>query len=199
MPIPFIVGAVALIAGAAGMGSGIRGGIKMKDANDTMKIAQERHNKNIDRFKNQNKKTTADMDNVGNLELNILSNFKEFQDVFEKIKNRPEFKEYKREGVNLPKYDGEKLKKVSAEAAMLMAAISGAAAGTAGGFAAAGTGTVATTISLSTMALGGGAVAAGGGGAALGTAAWRRHVGNRTFGRRNDFQFHRLKALGQSR
>ena len=189
MPIPFILGAAALIAGAAGVGSGIRGGMKMKDANDTMKIAQERHNKNIDRFKNQNKKTTADMDNVGKLEINILSNFKEFQNVFEKIQNRPEFKEYKREGINLPKYDGEKLKEVSVGAGVLMGGIGGAAAGTAGGFAAAGAttaavmalGTASTGTAIASLsgvaatnatlaALGGGAIAAGGGGMALGSA-----------------------------
>ncbi len=191
MPIPFILGAAAFIAGAAGVGSGIRGGIKMKDANDTMKIAQERHNKNIDRFKKQNKKTTTDMDNVGRLELNILSDFKEFQDVFEKIKNRPEFKEYKKEGINLPKYDGEKLKEVSIGAGVLMGGIGGAAAGTAGGFAAAGAtttavmalGTASTGTAIASLSgaaatnatlalLGGGAVgsSATAGGMALGSA-----------------------------
>ena len=40
MPIPFIIGGIAAIAGVAGVGSGIHGGVKMKEANDTMKSAQ---------------------------------------------------------------------------------------------------------------------------------------------------------------
>ena len=40
MPLPFIIGAAAAIAGAAGIGSGIHGGIKMKEAKDTMEVAK---------------------------------------------------------------------------------------------------------------------------------------------------------------
>ena len=39
MPLPFILGAAAAIAAVGGVGSGIHGAVKMKDANDTMKAA----------------------------------------------------------------------------------------------------------------------------------------------------------------
>ena len=35
MPLPLILGAAAAVAGAAGVGSAIHGGVKMKKANDT--------------------------------------------------------------------------------------------------------------------------------------------------------------------
>ena len=41
MPLPLILGAAAAVAGAAGVGSAIHGGVKMKKANDTMKQTQE--------------------------------------------------------------------------------------------------------------------------------------------------------------
>ena len=50
MPLPFILGAVAAIAGVTGVGAGIHGAAKMADANDTIKQANERHERNIARF-----------------------------------------------------------------------------------------------------------------------------------------------------
>lgn len=188
MPLPLILGIGAAIAGAAGVGAGVRGAAKMKDANDTMKSAQARHNRNIARFEEQNKKTTSDMDNLGKLELEILHSFGRFSDIFEEIKNRPVFHEFSKDGVTLPKYDPEKLKEVSVGAGVLLGGLGGAAMGTAGGFAAAGAttaavmalGTASTGAAISSLAgaaatnatlaaLGGGAIAAGGGGIALGT------------------------------
>ena len=37
MPIPFILGGLAAVAGVAGVVNGVKGASKMKDANDTMK------------------------------------------------------------------------------------------------------------------------------------------------------------------
>lgn len=188
MPIPFILGAAAAIAGAVGVGTGIHGAVKMKDAKDTMEVADYRHKKNLARFEEQSKTTNHDMDELGTLELNILKSFQEFSDVFEKIKNKPEFKAYERNDVKIPKYDGEQLKEVSVGAGVLLGGLGGATAGTAGGFAAAGAayaavmalGTASTGTAIASLsgaaatnatlaALGGGALAAGGGGIALGT------------------------------
>ena len=41
MPLPFIIGGLAAAAAIGGVGSGIHGGMKMKEANDTMKLAKE--------------------------------------------------------------------------------------------------------------------------------------------------------------
>ena len=184
MPLPLIIGIVA-----AGVGSGIRGGMKMKEANETMKLADSRHKKNISRFEKQSKKTSEQMDKVGQEELSILNSFEAFTQVFEKIHNKPQFKTFDKAGVVLPQYNAEELKKVSVGAGLLLGGIGGAAVGTAGGFAAAGattaavmalgtasTGTAITSLSgvaatnAVLAALGGGSIAAGGGGMALGSA-----------------------------
>ena len=188
MPLPFIIAGLAAAAGVAGVGSGIHGAAKMKEANDTMKAAERKHKQNIEYFENESEKTNKRMDKLGELELKILNDFKVFSDAIEKIQNRPEFKEYKIGGVALPKYNKEELNKVSVGAGVLLGGIGGAAVGTAGGFAAAGAttsavmalGTASTGTAIASLsgaaatnatlaALGGGAVAAGGGGIALGT------------------------------
>ncbi len=188
MPLPLILGVAAGLAAAGGVGSGIRGGIKMKDAKDTMEIAKSKQENAIKKFETSNEKTTRLMDSLGTQELNILKGFETFSNVIEKIHNRPEFKAFTKEGVDIPQYDPAKLKEVSAGAGVLIGGLGGAAAGTAGGFAAAGAttsavmalGTASTGTAIASLsgvaatnatlaALGGGAIAAGGGGIALGT------------------------------
>lgn len=197
MPLPFIIAAAAVAAGTTGIGSGIHGAVKMKRANHTLKSANLRHKENLMCFEVQSTKTSQDMDALGNLELEILNSFELFSELFERIKNRPEFKPYNKEGIQIPEYDSEQLKKVSVGAGILIGSIGGAAAGTAGGFAAAGattaavmalgtssTGTAIASLSgaaatnATLAALGGGAIAAGGGGIALGTTI----LGAATFG-----------------
>lgn len=188
MPLPFILGLAAAAAAAGGVGSGIHGVAKMKEANDTMELADSRHKKNIARFDETSEKTNKAMDELGALELEILHSFEDFSDTIEKIQNRPQFKEYTKDGVRLPRYDKEALENVSIGAGILLGGLGGAAVGTAGGFAAAGAttsavmalGTASTGTAIASLsgaaatnatlaALGGGALAAGGGGIALGT------------------------------
>lgn len=188
MPLPIILGVGAAVAGVAGVGSGIHGAVKMKDANDTMKAAERRHRENVERFERRSNSANQKMDVLGQTELEILKGFVEFSDTIEKIQNRPEFKKYTKDGVSLPQYDKEDLKNVSVGAGVLLGGLGGAAVGTAGGFAAAGAttsavmalGTASTGTAIASLsgaaatnatlaALGGGAIAAGGGGMALGT------------------------------
>lgn len=75
MPIPFIIGGIAAIAGVAGVGSGIHGGVKMKEANDTMKSAQRIQENAIEKFEKRNTETTELMDALGKQELEILNSF----------------------------------------------------------------------------------------------------------------------------
>lgn len=105
MPLPLILGGVATIAGAVGLGSAVHGGAKMKEANDTMKLADKRHKENIAKFEKQNQETTEAMDRLGEMELVILDSFKKFSDIFERIQNRPEFKGYNKENVDIPAYN----------------------------------------------------------------------------------------------
>lgn len=189
MPLPLIIGIAAAAVGIAGVRSGIHGGMKMKKANKTMRLADSSHKKNIVRFEKQSEKTSGQMDRVGKKELKILNSFEAFTQVFEKIHNKPQFKTFDKTGGVLPQYNAEELKKVSVGAGLLLGGIGGAAVGTAGGFAAAGAttaavmalGTASTGTAIASLsgvaatnaalaALGGGALAAGGGGMALGSA-----------------------------
>lgn len=188
MPLPLILGIAAGIAAVAGVGSGIHGGVKMKEANDTMKSAQSQHEDNIKRFETENKRTTSAMDSLGKYELETMKQFKTFSDIFEKIQNRPEFKSININDVKLPEYNAEELSKVSVGAGVVLGGIGGAAAGTLGGIAAGGattaavmtfgtasTGTAIATLSCAAAtnatlaALGGGSIAAGGLGIGAGT------------------------------
>ncbi len=188
MPLPLILGIGAAVAGIAGIGNGISGAAKLKEANDTMELAQNRHRRNIAKFEESSNTTNKTMDELGELELSILREFENFSDTIEKIQNRPQFKNYTHNGISLPKYNKKELKKVSVGAGVLLGGMGGAAVGTAGGFAAAGAtsaavmalGTASTGTAIASLsgaaatnatlaALGGGAIAAGGGGIALGT------------------------------
>ena len=189
MPLPLILGIGAAIAGAGGLGAGIHGGLKMKEANDTLKEAKIRNDKNIAVFERSNKATLASMDKLGKFELEIINSFESFAVVIEQIQNKPVFNKIDSKGVKIKTYTPEELKNVSVGAGILLGGLGGAAAGTAGGFAAAGAttaavmalGTASTGTAIASLsgvaatnatlaALGGGALAAGGGGIALGTA-----------------------------
>lgn len=188
MPLPLILGIAAAVAGTTGVGLGIHGGVKMKQANDKLKEAQKRNNSNNARLERMNQSACRTMDVLGGNEMKVLSEFQQFSDLFERIKNRPEFADVKIGNVSIPKFEGEEIKKASVGASVLIGGLSGAALGTAGGFAASGAttaavmalGTASTGTAISALsgaaatnatlaALGGGSLAAGGGGIALGT------------------------------
>lgn len=188
MPLPLILGIAAAVAGTTGAGLGIRGGVKMKQANDKLKDAQKRDDTNNARLKRMNENTCHTMDILGTNEMEVLAEFELFSDLFERIKNRPEFADIKIGNVTIPKFESEEIKKASVGASVLIGGLGGAALGTAGGFAASGAttaavmalGTASTGTAISALsgaaatnatlaALGGGSLAAGGGGIALGT------------------------------
>jgi hypothetical protein len=189
MPLPIILGVAAAIAAAGGVGSGIHGAVKIKDANDTMDLAKSIQQRAVNSYNRASKDTGNRMDSLAKRELNILKTFDDFSDAIEKIQNRPEFVGYRKSDVELPKYSAEELKKVAVGAETVLGAAGGAAVGTLGGVAAGGAttvavmalGTASTGTAISALsgaaatnatlaALGGGALAAGGGGMALGTA-----------------------------
>lgn len=133
MPIPIILGVAAVAAGVAGVGAGINGAIKVSDASDKMEKAQNRHEKNLERLLDDRTLAQKEMDELGKFELEILSSRKKFQDVFEKIHNRPVIKEFNKDGIVLPACDFEKLKETSIRARAIADALTGAALGTAAG------------------------------------------------------------------
>lgn len=189
MPIPIIVGVAAAVAATGGLGSGVSGAMKFKGANDTMNRAKELHERNVQRFKSQNRQTLKSMDRLGMKELEVIDSFGKFSDLVERIQNRPEFKPYEKDGITLPAYDPAEIKGASIGAGVLLGGMGGAALGTAGGVAASGAtmaavmafGTASTGTAIASLsgaaatnaalaALGGGAIAYGGGGIAAGTA-----------------------------
>lgn len=198
MPLPFIIGgallakaavAAAVVAGAGGVAAGVHGAKKMKDANDTIDAAKHFHQLNQDKLQTKNTTVLESMDRLGKKELEIFHSFEKFSLYFELIQNKPEFQEYSKNGISIPKYNASNIKEVSIGAEILLGTLGGATLGTAGAFAAAGIttatvtaiGTASTGTAIASLsgaaatkallaALGGGSIAAGGGGIALGTA-----------------------------
>lgn len=188
MPLPLLIVIGTALAATTGVGAGIHGCMKMKEANDTIKSTQNRHDRNLQMFRNENLSTCCVMDSLGKKELEVLASFNDFSTVWERIHNKPTFKPLSNGKLKLPEYSPEKLKEVSVGAGILLGGLGGAAIGTAGGFAAAGAttaavmalGTASTGTAIASLsgvaatnavlaALGGGTIAAGGGGIALGT------------------------------
>lgn len=193
MPIPVVAVPVVLKAAAVAMTlvggeKIIKGAVKIKNVHDDIEYIKRRHKANEERLKLKNDTTNEVMDKLGMLELEILKRFKEFADIFEKIKNKPIFEKYSKNNITLPPYDIEKLKEAHIGANLLLGSLGGAALGTAAGFAAGGAVQSAVTafgISSTGAAigglkgaaltnavlayLGGGSIVAGGGGIAAGT------------------------------
>ena len=163
MPLPLIVGAIAAVAGAAGVGMGVRGAVKMKEAKEDIEWAKRRHERNMGKLRDCNEQACSMMDKLGSNELETLSSFREFADLFECIRNRPEFKNLDIMGNVIPDFRFEELKDVSVGASVLAAGIGGAALGTAGAMAASGATTVAVMAAGTAST---GAVISGLGGAA---------------------------------
>lgn len=188
MPIPFILGAVAVVAGGAGIGAGVYGGKKIYDAKHKVDAAKDLYELSKQTVVQYNKRTIERMDWLGSRELEILRSFENFSNLIEKIQNRPKFEEIQQGNIDIPKFTPEELKQASVGAAILLGGLGGAGAGAAGGFAASGAataavmalGTASTGTAIGTLSgvaatnatlalLGGGTIAAGGGGVALGS------------------------------
>lgn len=186
MPLPFIIAGLAAVAGAAGIGSGIHGGVKMKEAKDTMELAKWKHERAVKRYEERNKETTALMDSIGKRELKIVASFKTFSDIIEQIQGRPDFNTQLAR-MDISKYQIGELRKISDGAVEILGGIT--TVGIAGSLAASGvtaavtnfgvvasTGTAIPSLSgaaatnATLAAIGGGSLASGGGGMALGSA-----------------------------
>ena len=128
MPLPLIIGGLAAVAGVArirsggitaGLAPGIYGGIKMKEANDTMNLAKQKHEQAINRCEEQNKETTALMDSIVKRELKIRASFETFSNIIEQIQGRPDFKNMKFERIDLPQFQADELREISSGVAMV--------------------------------------------------------------------------------
>lgn len=189
MPLPLIIGAIAVAAGATGVAKGVSGAKKIKEAKEAVERIERRHERNQESLKKQEGMTQEAMDLLGKKEIEIMSSFKQFSDSIEKIQDRPEFAKQTIGDTEVEPVNIEKLKEVSIGAEALKGVVGSSALGTAGAFAASGattaavsafgvasTGTAISGLSgaaatnATLAALGGGSLAAGGGGVALGSA-----------------------------
>ena len=93
MPIPLIFGIGAAAAAALGVGAGVKGGLKMKEANDSIKASEARNKRNIEQMEKRQGPAQQALESLGRSEKEIEKSFGEFANVFEKIKNRPKFSE----------------------------------------------------------------------------------------------------------
>jgi hypothetical protein len=186
--LPFILGIAAIMAGTSGVALGITGAVDMANANSKINSAKRRDEENRNRFNCIERSTLKTMDALGYAEINAVKSLDKFSQLFEKIHNKPQFEKILGANVKLDKFTPNELKNASVGAAVLAGGLTGAALGTAGGFAAASIttsavmalGTASTGTAISSLsgvaatnatlaALGGGSLAAGGGGMALGS------------------------------
>ena len=189
MPIPFIIGAIALAAGAIGVGAAASGISDMSEAKTRINSARASYEKCKDKFQRTEEEVTNDTEKLGKFEAEICADFKYFIELNEKLENKPEFAKRTKNGVKIPELNVEELKLVSALGIQLLATSESLALGTFTGLAASGVtttlvaavGAASTGTSISTLSgaaltnatlawLGGGSLAVGGGGMALGTA-----------------------------
>lgn len=185
MPLPLILIGISLVAGATGAASGVSGVGKIKDAKRIMQEAEINFNNEKLRLANKQKDINFILTELGKLKLDIWRDFKLFSNLFEKIKNKPQFTKNKEEEFAFTKHELNDIEEISVKALdILGSSLLSAGAGALAGFAvyggtmtlgAASTGTLISTLSgaaatkATLAALGGGAISVGGGGIALGT------------------------------
>lgn len=92
MPIPFILGAIAVAAGATGVAKGVSGIKKINNAKEIMEDLEYKHTANQARLEKQEKRTQKAMDKLCKKQKEVVDSFKVFSDCFAKIQNRPDFK-----------------------------------------------------------------------------------------------------------
>lgn len=184
--LPTICLSLSAISGAGGIALSTKSVVDTLNASVTNRFVQEKNEQMLLRFDAVSQKTETAMNDLGITRMRVTKNFSVFVNAFEKIHNRPSFKDF--EHWELPAFNFEEIKNVTVVADLILGSASGAIAGTVLG-AAAASGTKSAMIALGTAstgtkivnlagaaqtkaalaALGGGAKAIGGGGIALGT------------------------------
>lgn len=186
MPIPFILGGIAIVAGLAGAGAHINASEKRDKAKKLYKDSDEKQKKYLKLLDYENERTIKIEENLGKLKLDIASTtIKRFIDVYKKLQHLNIKKiSSKTFDIKLTAEEFQRIEAISMTASeMLGAGVSSLAAGALAGYGAYGgamaLGTASTGAQIASLAgaaatratlawLGGGAISAGGGGMALG-------------------------------
>lgn len=189
MPLPFILGAAALVTAAYGAKKGYDGYQKHSEADDIIKDAKQRYSRKKSVFDDQGKETTSALEMLGEKELDIgksLGEFKRLADDLLKKLNAAHPNRQREFELAIPKHELQKIENYTCTAIGVLGTATGAgAAGAAAGFAvyggvvalgAASTGTAISSLAgaaaynATMAAIGGGSLAAGGFGMAGGAA-----------------------------
>jgi hypothetical protein len=186
MPLPLIIGAIALGTAAFGAKKGYDGYQKHSEADDIVKSAQGRYDRKRVVFDEQEGATTKALELLGKKELEIGAEIGEFQKIATKLIEKLKANGQKNLKLSIPKHQLEKIENYSYTAVGVLGSVAGAgAAGAAAGFAvyggvmalgAASTGTAISSLAgaaatkATLAAIGGGSLATGGMGIAGGTA-----------------------------
>lgn len=186
MPLPFILGAVAIGTAVFGAKKGYDGYQKHSEADDIVQAADKRYKLQKEEFDEQETCTTNALTTLGEKELEIGKQFEEFSTLAESLLQELNSGQKKRLELNISKHELQKIENYSYTAIGVLGTAAGAgAAGAAAGFAvyggvmtlgAASTGTAIASLSgvaatnAAMAAIGGGSLATGGFGMAGGTA-----------------------------
>ncbi|WP_445765822.1 chemotaxis protein [Rheinheimera sp.] len=186
MPLPLILGAAALATAAYGAKKGYDGYQKHSEADEIVKSAKHRYDRNKTEFDEQEQETTHSLDSLGNKELDIGKNLNEFTVLADQLLQKLNTGKQDKLVINIPKHQLKKIESYSYAAIGVLSSIAGAAGtGAAAGFAvyggvmalgAASTGTAISSLAgaaatkATLAAIGGGSLATGGLGIAGGTA-----------------------------
>jgi hypothetical protein len=187
MPIPFILGALALGTAAYGVVKGTEGVGNMKEANEIGQRAQKRHEQAVSQLQSDWETTNKLAEKYGQQQLNVkidtIGRFVAFiEQIGQRAKQDMEFLEGL-EGISVHQIQEYKADVMEAEKFFtggVKAVVAGAAAGQAATSLATSVGVASTGAAISGLSgaaawnatlawLGGGSLAAGGGGMALGT------------------------------
>lgn len=186
MPIPFIIGAAALAAGAYGAKKGYDGYQKHSEADEIVKSAQNRYDRKKVVFDEQEKNSQTALTSLGELELSIGKSFGDFKTLADSLLDKLRQDGSKDLTIHVPRQTLQRIENYSYSAiGVLGSAVGAGAAGAAAGFAvyggvmalgAASTGTAISSLAgvaatnATLAAIGGGSLATGGLGIAGGTA-----------------------------
>ncbi|EIZ1360318.1 chemotaxis protein [Vibrio vulnificus] len=184
MPLPFILAGAAIAAAGYGAKKGYDGYQDKSEANDILETSKRKYDNERSVFDKQNELTNQSLVKLGELQLKIGNDFKEFRTIAEKLLEKLNQSNSKNLEIDFPQHKLDKIDGLALSTTAYMGKIAGAgAAGAAAAYAvyggvmavaAASTGTPIAALSgaaaynATMAAIGGGSIAAGGFGMAGG-------------------------------
>ncbi|TCW20786.1 chemotaxis protein [Vibrio crassostreae] len=184
MPLPFILAGAAVAAAGFGAKKGYDGYQDKSEANDIIDASKRKYDNEISIFDKQNEQTTQSLTQLGELQLNVGNDFKEFRTIADKLLDKLNQANSKDLEIDFPQHKLDEIDGLALSTTAYMGKIAGAgAAGAAAAYAvyggvmavaAASTGTPIAALSgaaaynATMAAIGGGSIATGGFGMAGG-------------------------------